>query len=276
MFNLNNRAGNPAIKQTLNKMITLFSREQHDVRVKPISSSTRKLPTIKKKYKHLKLLSEPFIIQSKEGSVAHPAPYFEGNNVDFVKEFNPYAEKENKLNCMFFIIANNYIRSTGSVQSHLLLGFFNAEIKELFIIDPNGNDISLDNVYNGEEFKRLSQGAPLQNTLYNAISKVLRYYYDRSLFQLRFYTGDAIICPIGSPANCTYRTVMIMLGFVFSHTLDVKVALEFANYLSHHKFAEVKTLLLKISNGNSNSKSYMNNIISDSSKKSLTVNYFSN
>ena len=275
MFNLNDRQGSPIIKRTMGKMVRLFSREQHEVRINPTSTTGRKMPTIRKRYKQLELLSRPLIIQSRRGRAAYPAPYFEGSNVDFISEFSKVAIEKSK-NCMFYIIANNFVFSTGETQSHMLMGFFNANSKELFIVDPNGNNISLDNVYSGEEFVRLSIGAPLQNTLYNTIAKILRYYYNISFFQLRFYTGDALICPIGSPKNCTYRTIMIMLGFVSSPTLNLKDALETANFLSQHKFQEVKTLLLKIFNNDSNSKTYMKNLIDNSEKKNLRINYFSN
>jgi len=69
---------------------------------------------------------------------------------------------------------------------------------------------------------------------------------------------------------------MIMLGFVSSPTLDLKYALETANFLSQNKFQEVKTLLLKIFNSDSNSKTYMKNLIDSSTKKNLRINYFSN
>lgn len=275
MFDLNDRRGSPIIKKTLEKMNNLFSREELTVRITPVSTTGRKPATIKKNYKQLTLLSKPLIIRSKRGFVAYPAPYFEGANVDFITEFGKVAFTQRKT-CMFFIIANNFVHSTGKTQSHMLMGIFKANSKELYIIDPNGNDISLDNVYSGEEFLRLSAGAPLQNTLYNTIAKILRYYYNRTFFQLRFYTGDALICPIGSPKNCTYRTIMIMLGFVSSPSLDVKSALEFANYLAQYKFAEVKTLILKIFKNESNSKTFMKNLIDNSAKKNLRINYFSN
>jgi len=275
MFNVNDSRGSPIIKRTLGKMKTIFSREQHEVRITPKSTTGRKMPAMRKKYKQLALLTTPLIIQSRRGRPSYPAPYFEGGDVDFVSEFSKIAIDQGK-NCMFFIIANNFIESTVTFQSHMLMGFFNAQSKELFIIDPNGNNVTLDNIYSGEEFIRLSVGMPLRNTLYNIISKILRYYYNRSFFQLRFYTGDALICPIGSPKNCTYRTIMIMLGFVSSPNLEVKSALEFANYLSQYKFQEVKTLLTKIFDGQSNSKVYMKMLTDNIEKKNLRINYFSN
>ena len=107
---------------------------------------------------------------------------------------------------MFFIIATHYVKNSTTTQSHLLMGLFSSGV--LYLIDPNGNDVSLNNIYSGDEFRRLSQNTILRNPLYGSIYKIIRYYPQGKSFPIKFYTGDPIICPTGSPKNCTYRTVM--------------------------------------------------------------------
>jgi hypothetical protein len=281
LFNLNDRNGRtPAMKTTLDRMNSMFSRNARKNVIKSESADGSKRAKITKLTKQLKLLSNPLIIRSDPtpGKVPHPAPYFLNKDIDFLTEFSK-AIKDEK-NCMFFIIANNFIPQTATFQSHMLMGFFDAKEKNLKIIDPNGNDVSLDNIYSGSEFIRMS-GAndtlknPIRNPLYNTLFRILRYYYDENFFKLEFYTGEPIICPIGHFENCSYRTVMIMLGFMSSSNLDVKKALEKANYLARHKFQEVKDMLEKIVRSNSNAEDVMKEIIDDDSLEKLDVKFLS-
>ena len=267
MFELNDTQGSPAIKKTMEKLSVLFSRDKKDER---IPSTVRGRPSMRKRTLPLRLMKVPFILQSRRGAVAHPAPYFSGNNVNFFDEFEiMYKSNEN---FMFFIIATNYPPGGGQTQSHLMMGIFNNGV--LYIIDPNGNDVSLDNVYSGEEFKRLSQGMPLTNTLYNSIGLIVRHFYDRTKFNLKFYVGDPIICPTGSPKNCTYRTVMLMLGFLNSPLLVLESAVEQANYMAEHKLSQVKTLLKKVFNNDEDAPTFLKNFLKEINKKLLRIQFF--
>jgi hypothetical protein len=270
MFELNDRSGSPPIKRTMGKLSRLFKRNYSR---SIIQSTVPGRPSIRKIILPLRLMTTPLIIQSRIGKVAYPAPYFEGRNVDFFSDFEKM--KEENTNFMFFIIANNFVERNKTTQSHMLMGLYLKDGRDkLYIIDPNGNDVSLNNIYSGDEFKRLSQGVPLRNPLYNTIGKIMRYYTAGQNFDIKFYTGDPIICPRGSPKNCTYRTIMIMLGLVNSPGLNLENAIAQANFMAEHKLSQVKTILNKVFNNDANTNEYFKSFFDGINKKLLRIDFY--
>jgi len=172
---------------------------------------------------------------------------------------------------MFAIIANNFVPNSTTFQSHMFVGLWiGGTTNVMYIIDPNGNGTHLNNIYSGRQFTFPRIGE-LVNPLYNTISAILK----PQGYHLRFYTGTPVICPVGSPANCTYRSVMIMLGLLASPMLDIKEALEYANYMAVEKFSEVKTLTMKAFTNEADLNNFLKNFSSTLQRKNIQNSFFS-
>lgn len=265
-FNVDNRSSIPNIQRTIEGLSKLFKRSK-----KTESHRTNpKRPAIKTTVvKPLVLVKKPFIIRSREGFPIHPAPYFEGRDIDFIKELQ--SLKREHENFMFVIIANNFVPNSSQFQSHMFVGLWiGGTTKVMYIIDPNGNGVHLNNIYSGRQFAFPRVG-DLVNPLYNTISAILK----PQGYHMRFYTGTPIVCPRGSPSNCTYRSVMVMMGLMASPMLDIKEALEYANYLSVEKFPKVKTLTMKAFSNGENISNFFNFFMKTLQRKNIQNSFFS-
>lgn len=258
-FNLDNRSSIPNIQKTLSALSSVLERKKIIHKIDQGSGRPKKRVT---KSEQLVLLDKPLIIQSRPQFPVHPAPYFLGNPIDFVKDIKTYQRKYD--NFMFVIIANKFTPSNSRFESHMLLGLWNGKDNLFYIIDPNGNDVTRDNIYSGTGFNFPRIGN-LKNPIYNTLVALLK----PQGYKLRFYTGDPLICPRGSPANCTYRTIMIMLGLMKSPNLDIKNALETANFLTIERFSEVKTLSMKAFTNDVNIKTYLKNLLNTFNRKNI-------
>lgn len=265
-FNVNNRSNIPNIQKTINGLSKIFKRNKKIESIRPAPKRPARRTTV---VKPLTLVQTPFIIQSRQGFPVHPAPYFEGQPIDFVGEL--HTLKRDHENFMFTIFANNFIPVSIKFQSHMLIGIWiGGSTNLMYIIDPNGNGVNLNNIYSGRSFQFPPIGE-LVNPLYNTIASILK----PLGYNLRFYTGTPIICPRGSPANCTYRSVMIMMGFMASPMLDLKEALEYANYLAVEKFPKVKNLIEKVFTDESNTEQFFKNFMATIQKKNIQNSFFS-
>ena len=258
-FNLDNRSSIPNIQKTLSVLSKVMKRNKvtHKIDQGPGRPKKRVI-----KSEQLVLLDKPLIIQSRPQFPIHPAPYFLGNPIDFVKDIDMFQKKYD--NFMFVIIANKFTPSTAKFESHMLMGLWDGREKVFYIIDPNGNDVTRDSIYSGRGFNFPRVGN-LRNPLYNTMVALLKPFG----YKLRFYTGDPLICPRGSPANCTYRTVMIMLGLMKSPTLNIKNSLETANFLTSERFSDVKTLTMKAFTNDENIKTFLKNLMNTFSRRNI-------
>lgn len=265
-FNLDNRSSVPNIKKTMDGLAKLFKRSKKVEQRR--TNPTR--PAVKTtRIKSLTLVDKPFIMQSRSGFPIHPAPYFGGENIDFIREL-PSLKARNE-NFMFSIIANNFIAETTTFESHMLVGLWVGGTEQnMYIIDPNGNGVHLNNIYAGRQFAFPRIGN-LVNPLYNTIAAIFK----PLGYHIKFYTGEPVICPRGSPANCTYRSVMIMMGLFASPMLDIKEALEYANYLAVDEFPKVKALTLKAFNSESNTEQIFKNFMKTLQKRNIQNSFFS-
>ena len=265
-FNLDNRSTISNMQKTIEGLSKILKR-----RKKTESRRTNpKRPAIKTTIvKPLVLVDTPFIIQSRDGFPIHPAPYFGGRPIDFISKLD-YLKRTHE-NFMFAIIANNFVPNSTTFQSHMFVGLWlGGTTNVMYIIDPNGNGIHLNNIYSGRQFAFPRIG-DLVNPLYNTISAIFK----PQGYKLRFYTGTPIICPRGSPANCTYRAVMVMIGLISSDMLDLKESLEYAHYLAFEKFTKVKTLTMKAFTNEANTEIFFKNFVKTLQRKNIQNSFFS-
>ena len=265
-FNVDNRSSIPNIQRTIDELSKMFKRRKKTESSRP----NPRRPAIKTTVvKSLALVDTPFIIQSRDGFPIQPAPYFEGVSIEFVRKLD--SLKRLHENFMFVIIANNFVPNSSTFQSHMFVGLWMGGVENImYIIDPNGNGVHLNNIYSGRQFAFPRIG-DLVNPLYNTISAILK----PQGYHLRFYTGAPIICPRGSPANCTYRSVMIMIGLMASDMLDLKEALEYANYLAVEQFTKVKTLSMKAFTSEANTEQFFKNFVQTLQRKNIQNSFFS-
>ena len=251
-FSLDNRGGPPPIVKTITNLSKIFQRSKVEEKV----NAGPRRPKIKRTIvAPVSLVDIPLIIQSRDGFPVSPAPYFTGPPIDFISNLNTY--KSRYVNFMFFILANNFVPNMNKMESHMMMGLWIGGITNtLYIVDPNGNDPPKRHIYSGKHFE-YPQVGQIQNPLYNtliALFKPMR-------MKIRFYTGTPLVCPRGSPANCSYRTIMIMIGLMASPTLDLKNALQIANFLALNNIREVKTLSMKAYENSGNTKQYLFEIL---------------
>ena len=188
---------------------------------------------------NLAVLQTPLIIQSSfdRNSVSVQAPYYTGQPIPFGVAFT--NAQPLKKNIAFFIIANHYTHD-GKMFSHMLMGLWWPSARILNIIDPNGNNVALDNIYSGRGFRAQPKSKnSIINPLYNSLTDYFKKFFRISV-TIRYYTGEPIICPAGGAKSCTYRTIMIMLSLNKKGPLKLKESMELANYLAANKFQEVK------------------------------------
>ena len=203
----------------------------------------------------LSLITTPLIIQSRDNYPVYPAPYFNREPINFIDRFDSFTKMH--TNFMFFILANRYDPRAEKMESHMLAGLWvGGNTKTLYIVDPNSNEPAGRHIYAGKHFEFPRVGE-IQNPIYNTLIALLKPLGNK----IRFYTGTPLVCPIGSPANCSYRTLMIMIGLMTSPMLDLKNALQTANFLALNNVNEVKTLSMKAYDNSGNTKQYFLNFL---------------
>lgn len=263
-FSLDNRNGaTPPIVKTINNISKIFNRPKIEKKMETKPGR----PRIKKMIvAPISLVKTPLIIQSRDGFPVAPAPYFTGAPIEFVSKFNSF--KTQHINFMFFIIANHFVPGTGIMESHMLMGLWiGGNTKTLYIVDPNSNEPPGRHIYAGRHFE-FPQVGGIKNPLYNTLVPLLK----PLGIKIRFYTGTPLVCPRGSPANCSYRTLMIMIGIMASPMLDLKNAIQIANFLALNNINEVKMLSMKAYNNNANAKQYLSEILNLISENKPNIN----
>ena len=167
------------------------------------------------------------------------------------------AQNTKITHIMFFILANHYDPRSEKMESHMLAGLWiGGTTQILYIVDPNSNEPPGRHIYSGKHFEFHRVGE-IKNPLYNTLISLIK----PSGVKIRFYTGTPLVCPTGSPANCSYRTLMIMIGLMTSPMLDLKNALQTANFLALNNINEVKTLSMKAYDNSGNTKQYFLNFL---------------
>ena len=256
IFNLNNRNGKiPNVQKTLDGLSKLLTSRSRLVR------------------SQMTVLPVPLIIAShfSTDEVFHDAPYFKNKRANFVDAF--MKADPGKKNLMFMIIANDFTEN-GVLNSHMLMGINFAMGKRLIFIDPNSNVTNMDNIYKGRSFLKAPKLKNLTNPLYNTLARFFKVNMRAKKIDMRFYSGEPILCPQGGATSCSYRTVMIMIGMKLGQN-NVKQALEFANFMALNEFSKVKTLLNKIFNDEANTKSFFENFLRTIEKKAIQNDYIS-
>ena len=114
----------------------------------------------------------------------------------------------------------------------------------------------------------------MTNPLYNTLARFFKINMGAKKTNMRFYSGEPIICPQGGAASCTYRTVMIMIGMKLAQN-NVKQAMEYANYMASHEFSKVKTLLDKVFINEANTRSFFVNFLKTVERKAIQDDYIS-
>ena len=261
-FNMDNRSGDPNVKKTLESLSKILKRPKKEERINQGEKKPKRKIVVQKS---IELTDFPLIIQSRIGTSLHPAPYFEGSKIyDFIKAF-PLL-KARHPNFMFPIFANNFKEDGTTFESHMFVGLWIGSEETFYIIDPNGNDVTRNHIYAGRVFVNFPRTGQLINPLYNTLVGLLK---PTLGYKIRFYTGEPLVCPTGSPRNCSYRSLMIMLGLMASPMLNLKEALEVANFLAVNKFSQVKTLSMKAFRHERNTKNFLKDFIQSFEKRNI-------
>lgn len=256
IFNLNNTNGKiPNIQKTIDGLSRLLTNRSRLL----VSQMT--------------VLDVPLIISSsfETNDVIHNAPYFKNKNPNFVEAF--MKANPGRKSVMFIIIANDYTEN-GVLNSHMLLGINFAGGSRLIFIDPNSNVTNADNIYKGRGFLKAPQLKNMTNPLYNTLARFFKVNMGAKKSQMRFYSGEPLICPLGGAASCSYRTVMIMIGMRLAQN-NIKQALEYANFMASNEFSKVKTLLDKVFSNEANTRSFFTNFLKTIERKAIQNNYIS-
>ena len=257
IFNLDNRNGKiPNIQKTLDGLSKL------------LTTRTRIVST------QMTMLSVPLILVShyETNDVIYDGHYFKDKQPKFIDAF--MKAETSKKNIMFVIIANDFT-DKGKINSHMLLGINFAMGKRLIFVDPNANVTQLDNIYNGRGFLQVPKINNISNPLYNTLARFFKVNMGVKKLELKFYSGEPLLCPQGGATSCAYRTVMIMIGMKLATHNNIKQALEYANYMAINEFSKVKTLLNKVFSNEANTHTFFVNFLKTLELKSIQNNYIS-